>query len=630
VESARARYERRLAETAAIRERIAGRQRGMIALRTGLFFLAAGLLLVGYGGMEPATPLRVLGWLAAAGFLVAITVHEHFRLADDEAARSMQLYQRLIARLDRNWSAIPASSPLHDTPSTLAEDLDLFGPASLWQWLSLGGTAEGRQTLAQWLLTPPDWATIRQRQAAVRDLCDAHAQRESLVELISTFSDGTESASTLANWASGPRWLTQHRFAHALSWIGPALLWSGIALFLLASPADAQSWRVTGVVLAGAGALLNLLVTVLWGSWIHDIFVRITGRYRQASQVSAAFHALGKLPGSSERLASIRARAAGDDAAATTGFRDLMRWVVAANLQRDPLFYIVYLLLQLLVMWDFRVLERFEAWQGRYGNAVHGWFAALGEAEALIVAATVADEYPQWGFPGPLTDAGELFFAEQLGHPLLPDAARVTNDLRLTAAQPLLLVTGSNMAGKSTLLRAWGLNELLLRIGAPVCAAAYRSPVFELATSIRVRDSLREGVSFFMAELKRLKEVVDTAEAAALATSPADSGDRRRVLFLLDEILQGTNSRERQIAVMKVSERLLQFGACGAISTHDLELADQPALQQVSQIVHFREFFDTVEGQERMRFDFRMRPGPTPTTNALKLLKLVGLDREPS
>ncbi len=176
------------------------------------------------------------------------------------------------------------------------------------------------------------------------------------------------------------------------------------------------------------------------------------------------------------------------------------------------------------------------------------------------------------------------------------------------------------MAGKSTLLRSLGLNQILARTGSPVCASSFASPLFDLATSICVRDSLKEGVSFFMAELKRLKEVVDIAQHAATQRETLPP-----VMFLLDEILQGTNSRERQIAVMKVIQRLLECQAVGAISTHDLELADQPEIQSFSQIVHFREYFETIDGVQKMRFDYLMRPGPTPTTNALKLLHMVGL-----
>ncbi len=246
------------------------------------------------------------------------------------------------------------------------------------------------------------------------------------------------------------------------------------------------------------------------------------------------------------------------------------------------------------------------------------WFTALGTCEALISGGTLADEYPDWAYPQPVVEADQLFQARGLGHPLLRDTARVPNDVELQASQPLLLVTGSNMAGKSTFMRAVGLNLLLARTGSPVCAEQLHTPLYELATSIRVRDSLRDGVSFFMAELKRLKEVVDLAEHRSAEGT-------HQIMFLLDEILQGTNSQERQIAVASVLGKLLSYGAVGLVSTHDLDLAHAEEVRSVSQVVHFREYFETEQGKEVMRFDYRMRPGSTPTTNALKLLKLVGL-----
>ena len=267
----------------------------------------------------------------------------------------------------------------------------------------------------------------------------------------------------------------------------------------------------------------------------------------------------------------------------------------------------------------------------------------MGTSEAIISTATLADEHPSWAYPKPLSDATLQLATSGLGHPLLPDTARVDNDLRLAADRPLLLVTGSNMAGKSTFLRSLGLNLLLARCGAPVCASRMETPLYELATSIRVRDSLRDGVSFFMAELQLLKSVVDLAHSRSSqtdSTQPNSTQDNRElpasetakqplnnpILFLLDEILQGTNSRERQLAVATVVQRLLGYGACGLLSTHDLDLATVDSIESVSQVVHFHEYFKEVDGKEVMCFDYKMRPGSTPTTNALKLLKMVGLE----
>ncbi len=621
--SARDRYTARLGELQALQKRLAERNQVFVILRTVIFFAAAILLCAGYIGAEPRGMLLTIGWIMAAAFLVAITAHEHLRLTDLKAARQTKLYERLLARLDRHWDKIrDLPSNVHEH-SALADDLDLFGHASLWQLLALPSTGFGRRMLAEWLLEVPTWDVLQQRQTAVKELRSASVHREELLDRIATVSGAADDAMQLAHWASGPRWLPTHRIAHALSFIGPGLIALGAIVFWLATrveePDNTQLW--ISVIAIGAGFAINFLLTLGWGSWMHDIFLRVTGSNRDAQQLSEIFQAIGRLPGSSDMVTSLRHSASMGDDAAVPGFAKLLWRVRMANLQRDPIFYIVYLGLQLTMAWDFRVMESLERWQLRFGKSSAGWFDALGRCEALLAGATLSDEYPQWCFPEPCKDRQLIFEIESLGHPLLPDAQRVTNDLQLSRMQPLLLVTGSNMAGKSTLLRSLGLNQILARCGAPVCASSYRSPLFELATSIRVRDSLKEGVSFFMAELKRLKEVVDTAQMAGaqLQSEPA-------VMFLLDEILQGTNSRERQIAVIKVIERLLACNSVGAISTHDLELADQPAVTRVSQIVHFREYFENDAGVQRMRFDYVMRPGPTPTTNALKLLAMVGLD----
>jgi DNA mismatch repair ATPase MutS len=234
--------------------------------------------------------------------------------------------------------------------------------------------------------------------------------------------------------------------------------------------------------------------------------------------------------------------------------------------------------------------------------------------------AALRDEYPTWcrpSFEQPTPDA--TLRAVAIGHPLLRDDDRVCNDVSVGPPGTVLLVTGSNMSGKSTLLRSIGLNVALAAVGAPVCAREFSLPSVELASSIRVSDDVSQGVSFYMAELKRLKSVVDHArEMSGLAD--------RVCLFLLDEILQGTNSRERQIAVVQVLRHLIDSRSIGAISTHDLELADEPELAEIAHVVHFREtIHPDASGNEQMTFDYRMRDGVSPTTNALRLLKMVGL-----
>ena len=208
-----------------------------------------------------------------------------------------------------------------------------------------------------------------------------------------------------------------------------------------------------------------------------------------------------------------------------------------------------------------------------------------------------------------------------MGHPLLPDGPRVANDVELGPPGSFLLVTGSNMSGKSTLLRAIGVNAVLAQAGAPVCAEHLAMPPLALATSMRVRDSLEDGVSFYMAELLRLKQIVDQARNAG----PRNG---RLLLYLLDEILLGTNSKERHIAVVRVMEHLLRHDTIGAISTHDLDLATSPPLAATCCCVHFRETLHGGRAEQAMTFDYRLRPGIATTSNALKLLEIVGLGED--
>jgi hypothetical protein len=622
--SARDDYARRLASAQAQYEELKARNAKLVWLRMGSFLLAALGLLLGYAGEQFRLFWQVVGWGSAGVFLVAIVWHEHVRLAGLKLESDIRLFISLLARLDRNWSQVPEQHLLEELKSlAYADDLDVAGPAGLLSLLSLAGTHPGRRILQHWLAEVPTWQTVRQRQAAIQTLSLDRELRLGLIQSIASVSDGSADVYGLPVWAQQPSWLLQHRLAHLLSYLGPAAVIAGFILLPLSISAEAETWTNIGTFLLAGGFLINILVTVFWGSWIHDIFQQITGRHRAVYEFAGMFSALSGLPTNQEMLKEIRDKSVAGPTAATRGFSKLTWIVRLANLQRDPVMYIVYLALQLIGLWDFRVLKLLELWKAEFGDSVNGWFDALGTCEALISCATLADENPAWAYPSDVSESTTLLRAGQLGHPLLPDTARVCNDLCLIEQQPLLLVTGSNMAGKSTFMRALGLNLLLARTGSPVCAQSLETPLYELATSIRVRDSLREGVSFFMAELKRLKEVVDLSEQH---TAPGSL----RIFFLLDEILQGTNSRERQIAVSSVLQRLLKCGSVGVVSTHDLDLAQAPEIKQVSQVVHFREYFESQNDREVMRFDYMMRPGSTPTTNALKLLKLVGLESDPA
>ncbi|HEU4793588.1 MAG TPA: MutS family DNA mismatch repair protein, partial [Nitrolancea sp.] len=281
---------------------------------------------------------------------------------------------------------------------------------------------------------------------------------------------------------------------------------------------------------------------------------------------------------------------------------------------------IIHWLVQSVTLWDVHVLAALERWQAKAGDQARAWLAALSEIEALAALAVLAHDNPDWAFPDLDPDAQSLV-ARDLGHPLLPRSVRVLNDVEVGPPGTFLLVTGSNMSGKSTLLRALGVNIALAQAGGPVCASELRLPAVDLWTSMRIQDSLAMGVSYFMAELQRLKQIVDAARQ--------NNGRAEiKTFYLLDEILQGTNTFERQIAARRIIRCLVDLGAIGAVSTHDLTLVDADELAEVAHSTYFTETISTDPARPAMSFDYKLHPGIATSSNALKLMKLIGLNTD--
>jgi hypothetical protein len=359
---------------------------------------------------------------------------------------------------------------------------------------------------------------------------------------------------------------------------------------------------------------LNGCTTAHFGGRVHDIFMR----RGDPTHYMRLFDLMYAMPDACAELQAVKREATQLGGGVLLRMRQLKRIAKLIDMRRSPLTAVlVYLPLQFVFLYDFHVLKLLETWQSKYGRYAGRWFQALGRFEALCSLASVVHDQPQWTMPN-VDAAADRLEAQGLGHPLLPGETCVANDVEIGPAGSFLLVTGSNMSGKSTLLRAMGVNVVLAQAGGPVCAERLTIPPMALATSMRVRDSLESGVSFYMAELMRLKEIVDMARAA----EPAKD---RKLLYLLDEILLGTNSKERHIAVVRVLQHLLQCRAIGAISTHDLDLAASDPLAEVCRCVHFCETLHDRDAERPMTFDYKLRPGVATTTNALKLLEIVGL-----
>ncbi|MGH6689382.1 MAG: MutS-related protein [Longimicrobiales bacterium] len=518
----------------------------------------------------------------------------------------MRLNAAGLLRLDRQWNALPRRAASRDLQDhAYGRDLDLFGRPSLAQLLGPVSTPAGAAALEDWLLVPASPEQVMSRQEAIRELAPLNDLRDHVAaHALRAREVKPEEFRPFLEWVEEPPLMTGHVAWRLASWILPV---ATIAL-IAADVADVGVPRLWLIPLL-ASAALSLGRP---GATVRDTFRRAFSREGMFKGYPELIETITDSRFASPLLAGVQERLSAGGVPAPAQMRRLQRLMHLADLRYSPM---MYLPIQLLLLWDFHVMSRVDRWRRVSGPHVRRWLAAAGEIEALSSLAALAHDHPDWSFPE-VQPSADAFLAERLGHPMLPPDARVDNDVAVGPPGTFLLVTGSNMSGKSTLLRAIGLNTVLALTGAPVCASRLRLPPLTLWTSIHVEDSLVRGVSFFMAQLQRMKAIVSAADAAARG---------ERLLYLLDEILQGTNTAERRIAATRVIGHLVERGAIGAVTTHDLELAEEPSLAAAAQPVHFRESVQAAEDGPLMTFDYKLRPGVATSTNALKLMEIVGL-----
>lgn len=575
-----------------------------------LAFLAAASGL-GYGVWQRSALAAVAGVILLGVFLLLVRHHGDLGRRRRRAAILHDLNAEALSRIARDWDALPLRYTIRAAPGhPFAADLDLFGRASLLHLLDTTSTPMGGATLARWLLEPAAPAEVRERQEAVAELAPVLDLRQELALRGRLRERGTPDPEPFLSWAEGGRWLAHRRSFLWTARAGTLLLWSLIAAWAVGLLSNA-GWITLALV-------VNVLIAQVVAGRAHHIVARAASQQGAVAGYAAALDLLAGARLAAPLLQRFQADLAVEGRTAPEWLRRLNR-LTGLVIPRDSLAYPV---IQALTLWDVHLLAALERWQDEAGARVRRWLDVLGDVEALTALAGLAHDQPGWTYPEVETGL-QAMAARGLGHPLLADGVRVVNDVQVGPPGTFLLVTGSNMSGKSTLLRALGVNAVLAGAGAPVCAVACQLPPVTLWTSVRVEDSLEHGVSFFMAELQRLKAVTDAARANRMA------GDRA-FLYLLDEILQGTNTAERRIAARCIIGHLIAQGAIGAVSTHDLDLADEEPLASAARPIHFSEQVGVNPGDPAMSFDYKARPGIATSTNALRLMALIGLDLAPA
>ncbi len=575
-------------------EALARRERIVSHTRLAVFAIGAltGWLVFGVRTWSAWTLLPSV--IAFAALMVA---HDRIIRRREKAERTDRHYDDGLARIEDRWIGRGPDGARHlEDDHPFASDLDVFGRGSLFQRLCTARTAAGEWALAHWLSAPDtELDAIRSRQAAVDDLRDRVDLREDLAllgeEVASHFDPraalawGAEANEPVARWV---RWACAAAVlatATALAaWLtGHTAPWPFFAaLIVQIALASALRRRIRPIVEGAERALRDLSI-------LRDLLARIEKEPVAAprlSELEAMLAASGHLP--SERIEWLQKRV------------DLL------DARRNQFFAPIGALL----LWTTQIALAIEGWRAECGPVLETWIDAAGEFEAIAALSGYAYECPGDPFPE-LCDGGPLFEARELGHPLLARDRCVRNDLTLDGERRAWVISGSNMSGKSTLLRSVGTNALLALAGAPVRAASLRISPLAIGASIRVSDSLLEGRSRFYAEIERLHQVVQLAEGPVPA------------LFLLDEILHGTNSHDRRIGAEALVQGLLRRGAIGLVTTHDLALAKMAdAMGEVIENAHFEDHLEDGE----IHFDYQLRPGVVRKSNALALMRAVGLE----
>lgn len=535
-----------------------------------------------------------------AAFAVVAVYHARVLRARRRALRAVEVYQRGLARIEDRWmDGAQQGERFRSTTHLYGADLDLFGPASLFALLSTARTRMGEDALASWLLSSSPVETIHERQAAVAELRSRLDLREDL-EVLGEEAGAGVAPEALLQWAEAPAELREAW----LRWLAP--------LLMVLAVGAAVAWGVWGTFLPLVAVIIVEASLARWlKKQLQAIFSSTEGAFENLDLLSGMLARLEREEFHSTRLQALQTTLTSHAMKGSEAIARL-RTVVDLIDSRDNLFVKI---LDVPLMYSVQVALKSEAWRAQHGNAVRGWLDATGEMEALLSLSAYHYEHPDDPFPelvavSEFLEGAACLEGEGLGHPLIPATKCVRNDVKLDAETRAILVSGSNMSGKSTYLRTVGLNTVLAMAGAPVRARRFQLTPLQVGASIQVNDSLQEGSSRFYAEITRLRRIYDLA-----AETPP-------LLFLLDELLQGTNSKDRRIGAEGVLRGLLERGAIGILTTHDLALTDMGGLPEGAlKNMHFQD--DLENG--RMRFDFRLRAGVITKSNGLELMRSIGL-----
>lgn len=566
-------------------------------------------LLAFLGGAILVALLWVQWWVLGVGALVLFLVafyrfvvwHQQIKKEEEHNRRLQQISENEMKALDYDFSPFKDGAAFTSPDHSYAVDLDVFGPHSIYQACNRTVTVLGSRQLARLFIEPASIGKIRKRQEALRELAPMNDWRQDFQALGSGSIDDDLHFRMLKEWLNDPLFFEGKK---------------GLKAMLLVVPL----WMTIGTILSFTLFPLEALIffLILPALILRNTLKRINELHNRTSRAVDILEKYGDLVFHVEKqefksplLQEVHAHFSKDTQVASKSIRRLAYIIGQLNVRLNPF----AILLNLYALWDLQWMRQLDRWKKKNGDLMLGWFDGLKQIDALNSLAVVRANNPDWVFPE--LHKGHEVIAEGMGHPLLHPQTRVVNDLQLPTDGHIKLITGSNMGGKTTFLRTLGLNVVLAMTGLPVCARTFSLPPLWVYTSMRTQDSLHESTSSFFAELKRLKTIIEAVEAHQ-DTQPPEP----KVLFLLDEILKGTNSADRHKGSKALLLQLIQSKGSGLVATHDLDLGELEA-KHPEAIENWCFEVDIEEG--KLSFDYKLKRGVSKSFNATILMREMGI-----
>ena len=532
-------------------------------------------------------------------FLLLVKLHNRLYHQKDWYETSIRHFQAELASLNHDHSAFDSGKEYIDASHPFSLDLDVFGEHSLFQFLNRTCTPFGKETLSQWLRLPLDYQEdIENRQQAIKELSQYNDFRETFRITGCLEKNNEKGRDELEEWIESPFVFLQKKSNQWICWAVPCI---NIILFTLGM-LDIISMSWFGLVFCSFAVASSRLIRRV---------TRIQESYHKTLKMLSTYVRLielaDKQPMESPLLTSLKKEFKSNGKNASEVLDILAKELDRLDLRNN---LILFALLEGSMFWQLHQMLRIERWKEEYGAHLLQWLGALGQLDALCALGTFAFNHPGYTYPT-ITDKPFIFRAKDMGHPLMPRKQCVVNDAEIPQRPYFLIITGANMAGKSTYLRTIGCNYILACIGTPVCCSSLEFYPAHLMTSLRTSDSLANNESYFFAELKRLQQILDRLK----------SGEE--MFIILDEILKGTNSMDKQKGSLALVKQLLQLKTNGIIATHDLLLGElkQHFPNEISNYC-----FEADIHNDELTFSYKLREGVAQNMNACFLMGKMGIN----